>query len=64
VECEAASDEVLFADWLNALVYEMAVRQMIFGRFEVRIDGARLRIGPRSMRGAAGAVQSGHELSG
>ncbi len=42
VECEAANDEVLFADWLNALVYEMAVRGMIFGRFEVRLEGARL----------------------
>ena len=42
VECEAANDEVLLVDWLNALVYEMAVRQMIFGRFEVRFQGARL----------------------
>ena len=35
--------ELLFADWLNALVFEMATRQMLFGRFEVRIEGTRLQ---------------------
>ena len=42
VECEAADSEVLLVDWLNALVYEMAVRGMIFGRFAVRLEGFRL----------------------
>ncbi len=42
VECEAADNEVLLVDWLNALVYEMAVRGMIFGRFLVRLEGIRL----------------------
>ena len=42
VECEAADNEVLLVDWLNALVYEMAVRGMIFGRFAVRLEGLRL----------------------
>lgn len=42
VRCEAPDDELLLADWLNALVYEMAVRRMLFGRYEVRIDGTRL----------------------
>jgi len=41
--CEAPDAELLFAEWLNALVYEMAVRRMLFGRFEVRIDGTRLQ---------------------
>lgn len=40
--CENADREFLLVDWLNALVYEMATRHMLFGRFEVRIDGARL----------------------
>jgi tRNA nucleotidyltransferase (CCA-adding enzyme) len=31
--------ELLLADWLNALIYEMATRNMLFGRFEVRILG-------------------------
>ena len=33
--CEAPDDELLLVDWLNALVYEMATRNMLFGRFEV-----------------------------
>lgn len=37
IECRAPDDELLFADWLNALVYEMATRKMLFNRFEVRI---------------------------
>jgi tRNA nucleotidyltransferase (CCA-adding enzyme) len=32
----------LFAEWLNAVIYEMAVRRMLFSRFTVRIDGTRL----------------------
>jgi SHS2 domain-containing protein len=40
--CEAPDDELLLAAWLDALVYEMATRRMLFSRFEVRIDGARL----------------------
>lgn len=42
VECEAADSEVLLVDWLNALVYEMAVRGMIFGRFAVLLEGIHL----------------------
>jgi SHS2 domain-containing protein len=42
VECEAPDDELLFAEWLNALVLEMATRKMLFSRFLVRIDGPRL----------------------
>jgi SHS2 domain-containing protein len=43
LRCEAPDDELLLADWLNALVYEMATRRMLFSRFQVKIDGARLR---------------------
>jgi len=43
IACEASDDELLLLDWLNALIYEMAVRRMVFGRFEVAIDGRRLR---------------------
>jgi len=42
IGCENADPEFLLVDWLNALVYEMATRRMLFGRFEVRIDGPRL----------------------
>jgi tRNA nucleotidyltransferase (CCA-adding enzyme) len=39
VHCEAPDYELLFADWINALVYEMAVRHMLFRRFDIRING-------------------------
>lgn len=42
IECEAADDELLLAAWLNALIYEMAVRRILFGRFEVELDGRQL----------------------
>ena len=42
VTCEAPDDELLLVDWLNALVYQMATRRLLFGRFEVHIDGHRL----------------------
>lgn len=42
VECDAPELELLFVEWLNAIIYEMAVRRMLFGRFAVRIDGNHL----------------------
>jgi tRNA nucleotidyltransferase (CCA-adding enzyme) len=41
--CAAPDDELLLVDWLNALVYEMATRSMLFSRFEIEIDAGRLR---------------------
>jgi tRNA nucleotidyltransferase (CCA-adding enzyme) len=38
VERVAADAEALLVEWLNAVVYEMAVRSMVFGRFQVDID--------------------------
>ena len=38
IRCEAPDDEMLLADWLNALIYEMATRNMLFGRFGVSLD--------------------------
>ncbi|MBT8117745.1 MAG: archease [Gammaproteobacteria bacterium] len=42
VHCEAPDMELLFADWLNALVFEMATRKLLFGRFRVELDGTHL----------------------
>ena len=42
VECAAPDVELLLVDWLNALIYEMATRRMLFSRFAVDIDGHRL----------------------
>ena len=37
IRCEAPDDALLLADWLNALVYEMAARRMLFGDWHVDI---------------------------
>jgi SHS2 domain-containing protein len=37
VHCAAPDDELLLADWLNALIYEMATRRLLFGRFAVTL---------------------------
>jgi tRNA nucleotidyltransferase (CCA-adding enzyme) len=42
IRCEAPNLEILLVDWLNALIYEMNTRSMLFGRFRVAIDGLRL----------------------
>ncbi|MGH7218698.1 MAG: archease [Nitrospiraceae bacterium] len=43
ITCQAPDDELLLVDWLNALVYEMATQKMLFGRFEVHINGHSLQ---------------------
>lgn len=43
IACEGPDDELLLARWLNAVVTEMAVRRMLFGRFEVQIDDHTLK---------------------
>ncbi len=42
-ELEDDDLDYLLLDWLNALVYEMATRRMLFGRFEVAIEDGQLR---------------------
>jgi len=37
--CTAPDPELLFVDWLNALIYETAIRHMLFSRFQVTIEG-------------------------
>ncbi len=43
ISCEAPDDELLLVDWLNALVYHMATRHLLFGRFEVHTAEHRLK---------------------
>ena len=40
--CSAPDPELLLVDWLNALIYEMATRRMLFREFRVALDGTRL----------------------
>jgi SHS2 domain-containing protein len=42
IEAQARDLDLLLYRWLNALVYEMATRGLLFGAFEVTIDGERL----------------------
>jgi tRNA nucleotidyltransferase (CCA-adding enzyme) len=43
IVCEAPDEELLLVDWLNALVYEMATRKMLFSRFTVCFSDHSLR---------------------
>jgi len=42
VECDAPDLELLLVSWLNRIIYEMAVRSMLFGSFHVSISGCSL----------------------
>jgi SHS2 domain-containing protein len=42
IRCEAPDPEILLVDWLGSVIYEMSVRKVVFGRFEVRIAGREL----------------------
>jgi len=43
IVCEEPDEELLFVDWLNALVYEMATRNMLFGKYHVSVINGCLR---------------------
>lgn len=42
IACGCDEADLLFADWINALIYEMDVRKMLFSRFDVQIEGGQL----------------------
>jgi len=42
IDCRAPDDGLLLYEWLNALIYQMATRKMLFSRFAVEIDAGRL----------------------
>jgi tRNA nucleotidyltransferase (CCA-adding enzyme) len=42
VHCAASDRELLLVDWLNALIFEMATRGMLFSQFEVTLDDGTL----------------------
>jgi SHS2 domain-containing protein len=42
LSCMAPDAELLLVDWLNALIYEMVTRNMLFSRFEVHVEGGHL----------------------
>ncbi len=42
IQCQADENDLLFADWINALIYEMDVRKLLFRRFDIQIQKHRL----------------------
>jgi SHS2 domain-containing protein len=42
VHCDAPDLELLLVSWLNAVIYEMAVRRMLFRKFRVEISNCTL----------------------
>jgi SHS2 domain-containing protein len=40
--CDAPDLELLLVSWLNAVIYEMAVRRMLFNEFRVVVSGCSL----------------------
>lgn len=43
ISCHAPDLEILLVDWLNALVFEMATRKLLFARFDVALDNGSLK---------------------
>jgi SHS2 domain-containing protein len=42
IECNGDDPEMLLVDWLNAVIYEMATRRMLFSQYDVNIENDKL----------------------
>lgn len=42
ISCRSEDNDTLLYDWLNALIYEMSTRKMLFGRFAVSVENCKL----------------------
>ncbi|HFC9268101.1 TPA: archease [Legionella pneumophila] len=38
IHCEAPNQEILFTDWLNAVVYNMQIHNMLFCEFDLKLN--------------------------
>jgi SHS2 domain-containing protein len=38
ISCTAPDEEILFADWLNAIIYKMDTLNMLFCEFNIKLD--------------------------
>ena len=43
VTCNETDPELLLVAWLNAVLFEMATRRMVFARFDIHLDPAGLK---------------------
>jgi len=64
IACSAPDAEILLVDWLNAVVYEMATRGLVFGAFDVHIDGGQLTAAARGEPVDAGRHAPAVEVKG
>ena len=64
IECQAPDDEMLLAQWLNCLIYEMSVRRMLFSKFDVRVENAKLSAGAWGEAGDAARHHPAVEVKG
>jgi 3'-phosphoadenosine 5'-phosphosulfate (PAPS) 3'-phosphatase/SHS2 domain-containing protein len=64
IACEASSDELLLVEWLDAIVYEMAVRRMLFAEFTVEIHDGRLQAVARGEPVDVGRHEPAVEIKG
>ena len=42
ISCSAPDHELLLVDWLNAVIFEMATRKMLFSRYEISLQDHQL----------------------
>jgi SHS2 domain-containing protein len=42
IQCSAQNVEELFVEWLNALLAQASINEMVFSKFEVRIENDKL----------------------
>ncbi len=42
IDCSEEENDTLLYDWLNALIYEMSIRKMLFSEFDIRISSGQL----------------------
>jgi SHS2 domain-containing protein len=38
ISCRASDHELLLLDWIDALIFQMSARRLLFGRFQVAIE--------------------------
>lgn len=64
VHCDNPDRALLLVDWLNALIYEMATRKMLFSEFHVELDGPRLKAVAKGEPVDVGRHQPAAEVKG
>jgi SHS2 domain-containing protein len=42
IECSGENEELLFVNWLSAIIYEMDIRKMLFSKFAVGVENLKL----------------------